>query len=69
LFTPFLWVLRRTVHFFASSDKAKKELGWQPKHNFLADVAQLVEAYKASGRLEKDIDFSVDDQILASLGL
>ena len=62
-------MLLRAVHFFASADKAKRELGWLPKHNFLADVAQLVEAYKASGRLEKDIDFSADDKILASLGL
>lgn len=59
----------REVHFFASSDKAKKHLGWQPKHNFLSDVAQLVEAYKSSGRLEKEIDFGTDDKILSSLGL
>jgi len=58
----------RAVHFFASAEKAKSKLGWQPKHNFLKDVAGLVEAYKASGRLEKDIDFSTDDMILASVG-
>lgn len=27
-----------TVHFFANSDKAKRDLGWKPKHNFLKDV-------------------------------
>ena len=58
----------RTAHFFASADKAKRELGWHPEHNFLMDVGELVERYKASGRLEKDIDFSVDDKILASVG-
>lgn len=29
------------MHFFASSDKAKRVLGWQPKHNFLKDVDQV----------------------------
>ena len=28
----------RTVHFFASSDKAKRELGWQPQHSPAADI-------------------------------
>ena len=55
----------RTGHFFASSDKAKRELGWQPQHTFVGDADALVEAYKASGREEKEIDFSVDDKILA----
>ena len=32
------------------------------------DVGELVEAYKASGRLEKEVDFRVDDKILASVG-
>ncbi|KIZ01034.1 hypothetical protein MNEG_6928 [Monoraphidium neglectum] len=57
----------RTVHFFASAEKAKRELGWKPRHDFLADAADLVAAYKASGRQNKDIDFSVDDKILSAL--
>lgn len=57
----------RAVHFFASADKAKQVLGWQPQHNFMKDVDQLVKDYIASGRLEKDIDFSVDDKILAAV--
>lgn len=56
----------RAVHFFAVPDKAKQILGWQPKHNFLGDVGDLVAAYKASGRESKDIDFSVDDEIIAA---
>lgn len=56
----------RTVHFFASTDKAKILLRWQPKHNFLSDVDQLVDDYIASGRLNKQIDFSADDKILAA---
>ena len=56
----------RTVHFFASSDKAKRELGWQPKHSPAADIGSLVDAYKQSGRDKADIDFSIDDKILAA---
>jgi nucleoside-diphosphate-sugar epimerase len=59
----------RTEHFFASADKAKRELGWAPKHDFLADVADRVAEYKALGRDKKEgIDFSVDDKVLAALG-
>ena len=57
----------RTAHFFASVDKAKRVLGWKPEHDFLGDVEQLVADYVASGRLDRDIDFSVDDKILASV--
>ncbi|GAB4816663.1 hypothetical protein N2152v2_003709 [Parachlorella kessleri] len=57
----------RAVHFFASSDKAKRVLDWKPRHNFLRDVDQLVREFKASGRLEKQPDFSVDDKILAAV--
>ncbi|KAF8070909.1 CSP41A [Scenedesmus sp. PABB004] len=59
----------RTVHFFASSDKAKRELGWAPRHNFLGDVPALVREYTSSGRASKAIDFAVDDKILAAMGV
>ena len=49
-------------------EKAKRELGWQPAHAFLDDVPSLVDAYKASGALDKDIDFSADDKILEAVG-
>lgn len=58
---------RRTIHFFANPDKAKMELGWQPKHNFMQDVNDLVEAYYASGRDKKDVDFSIDDKIIQAV--
>jgi hypothetical protein len=32
----------------------------------LGDVEDLVSAYKASGREQKDIDFSLDDQIISA---
>jgi hypothetical protein len=43
------------VHFFASSDKAKMELGWWPEHNFLDDVADLAAEYKRQGRANKEV--------------
>jgi len=57
----------RTGHFMASADKAKRELGWKPRHNFLSDVSSLVREYTMSGRQTKDIDFSIDDKILAAV--
>lgn len=95
-----LFDARSAVHFFASADKAKRVLGWQPQHNFMKDVAQvlregrgwgphaepcwmlgqpcsgsmvtsrlpplplqLVAEFQASGRLDKEADFSVDDKV------
>jgi nucleoside-diphosphate-sugar epimerase len=56
----------RIVHFFASAEKAKRELGWAPQHNFLADVDALVAEYQAQGRQDKEVDFSNDDKVLAA---
>ena len=58
----------RPGHFFANSDKTKSVLGWKPAHTFGGDAPALVAAYKASGRDKKDIDFAVDDAILAAVG-
>lgn len=58
----------RTEHFIASVDKAKRELGWTPTHKILEDVPGLVEAYKSSGLLDADVDFSTDDKILEAVG-
>lgn len=57
----------RAVHFFASSDKAKRELGWRPAHDFMKDVKSLCDAYISSGRQNRDINFSIDDRILAAI--
>jgi nucleoside-diphosphate-sugar epimerase len=54
----------RDVHFFASTDKAKRELGWEPLHNLVEDMEDQVKLYMAQGRDSKSIDFSVDDMIL-----
>lgn len=58
----------RTVHFFASSEKAKRELGWRPAHDFMSDIESLCDDYVASGRGLEDVDFSVDDKILNAVG-
>lgn len=57
----------RTGHFIASADKAKRELGWTPRHDFLADVSSMVREYTSSGRQNKDVDFTIDDKILAAV--
>ena len=56
----------RTGHFFAQVEKAKADLGWQPKHDFVSDIGRLVEEFKASGRLDKQMDFSADDKCIAA---
>lgn len=58
----------RTVHFFSSSDKAKRILGWKPKHTFVEDVAERLKEFQESGRLEKSYDFSVDDMCISAAG-
>jgi hypothetical protein len=44
-------------------------LGWTPKHTFEEDMKARLAEYMASGRLQKDIDFSGDDKILAAVGM
>lgn len=53
------------MHFFADSTKAKFDLGWQPAHSLQKDAKALVEEYVKSGRVDKSIDFAVDDRILS----
>jgi len=57
----------RLGHFFASAAKAQKELDWEPKHNFTQDMEECLSRYVASGRLDKGIDFSKDDELLAQI--
>lgn len=56
----------RTQHFFADIHKAKTELDWTPEFDL---VAGLKDSYKndylKTGRDKAEIDFSLDDQILA----
>ncbi|NEO57177.1 MAG: NAD-dependent epimerase/dehydratase family protein [Okeania sp. SIO3B5] len=55
----------RTQHFFASINKAITELNWQPKYDLVSGLKDSFENdFIASGRDKKEVDFSVDDEIL-----
>ncbi|NER06653.1 MAG: NAD-dependent epimerase/dehydratase family protein [Okeania sp. SIO3C4] len=55
----------RTQHFFASINKAITELNWQPKYDLVSGLKDSFENdFIASGRDKKEVDFSIDDEIL-----
>ncbi len=57
----------RAQHFFASVNKAMAELSWQPEYDLISGLKDSFENdYLTSGRDKKDIDFSVDEEILLS---
>ncbi|WP_069790076.1 NAD-dependent epimerase/dehydratase family protein [Cyanobacterium sp. IPPAS B-1200] len=58
----------RMQHFFTDISKAQKELSWQPKYDLISGLKESFENdYLATQRDKKDIDFSVDEQIIAHL--
>ncbi|HEY9907211.1 MAG TPA: NAD-dependent epimerase/dehydratase family protein [Thermosynechococcaceae cyanobacterium] len=57
----------RTQHFFASIQKAKIELDWQPKYDLLSGLKDSFQNdYLASERDKSEVDFSVDNEILTA---
>ncbi|MBO1064627.1 MULTISPECIES: NAD-dependent epimerase/dehydratase family protein [Nostocales] len=55
----------RVQHFFASVNKAQIELNWQPKYDLISGLQDSLENdYLATGADKKEVDFSVDDEIL-----
>jgi UDP-glucose 4-epimerase len=55
----------RAQHFFASVNKAKTELNWQPEYDLISGLKDSLENdYLASGRDKAEVDLSVDDEIL-----
>lgn len=57
----------RVQHFFASVDKAKRELGWHPEFDQIGGLKDSFQNdYLPSGRDKAEVDFSVDDEILKS---
>lgn len=55
----------RLQHFFASVNKAKAELGWQPEYDLISGLKNSFQKdYLASGRNKAEIDFSIDNEIL-----
>ena len=55
----------RVQHFFASVDKAIAQLEWQPEYDLLSGLKDSFNDYLASGRDTSELDFSLDDEILA----
>ncbi|NEQ78790.1 MAG: NAD-dependent epimerase/dehydratase family protein [Moorea sp. SIO2I5] len=56
----------RLQHFFADIHKALTELNWQPEYDLLSGLKDSFENdYLGSGRDQAEVDFAVDDQILA----
>jgi nucleoside-diphosphate-sugar epimerase len=57
----------RVQHFFADVNKAMTELEWQPEYDIIAGLKDSFHNdYLASKRHEAEVDFSLDDQILAA---
>jgi len=55
----------RVQHFFASVNKAMKELDWQPEYDLISGLQDSLENdYLASGQDKAEVDFSVDEEIL-----
>jgi nucleoside-diphosphate-sugar epimerase len=58
----------RPQHFFADIHKAQADLNWSPEFDLVSGLKDSFQNdYLASGRNLADIDFSLDNQILASV--
>ena len=58
----------RVQHFFADISKAMNELNWQPKFDLISGLKDSYENdYLKSGRDKAEIDFSLDQEILAQI--
>ena len=59
----------RVQHFCACVNKAMTELGWHPEFDLLSGLKDSFHNdYLASARDTAQVDFSVDDEILGSIG-
>ncbi|MBW4691979.1 MAG: NAD-dependent epimerase/dehydratase family protein [Lyngbya sp. HA4199-MV5] len=57
----------RPQHFFTSIQKAQTDLHWHPQYDLVSGLKDSYHNdYLASGRDKAEIDFSVDDEILAA---
>ena len=58
----------RLQHFFASVNKAMTQLNWEPEYDLVSGLKDSFENdYLKSGRNRKEIDFSIDEEILKVL--
>jgi nucleoside-diphosphate-sugar epimerase len=56
----------RNQHFFADINKAIKELNWQPKYDLISGLKESYNNdYLALGKDKKEVDFSLDEEILS----
>lgn len=56
----------RPQHFFASIQKAMTDLHWKPQYDLISGLKDSFQNdYLASGRNQSEVDFSVDNEILA----
>ncbi len=57
----------RVQHFFASVNKAMTELNWKPQYDLISGLTDSFQNdYLLSGRDKSEIDFSIDDEIIAA---
>jgi nucleoside-diphosphate-sugar epimerase len=57
----------RVQNFFADVNKAMKELAWKPEYNLISGLQESFQNdYLASQRQDAEVDFSLDDEILAA---
>lgn len=57
----------RVQHFFTSIEKAKAELNWKPAFDLVSGLKDSFQQdYLASGHDQSEVDFTLDDQILAA---
>ncbi|MGQ4648783.1 NAD-dependent epimerase/dehydratase family protein [Lyngbya aestuarii] len=57
----------RMQHFFADVHQAMNQLNWQPKYDLISGLKDSFQNdYLASNRQEAEVDFSLDDEILAA---
>lgn len=57
----------RVQHFFADINKAMEQLDWKPEFDLVSGLKDAFEKdYLASNRHQADIDFSLDEEILAA---
>ena len=59
----------RLQHFFTAVDKAMTDLDWEPELDLPEGLeTSFSQDYMRSGRHQAEIDFSIDDRILAAIG-
>ena len=59
----------RMQHFFASVNKAMTQLDWHPDYDLISGLKDSFKNdYLTSERDRKEIDFSIDEEILLQIG-